>query len=84
MGVLLRLEKDLREAGAHRNAAQITSTAAGLDLTFNEDKHAQEFVRFVRGHVPCTYAQSCKVVSTDQQSGSHNTKYVCRFDWRRC
>jgi nonsense-mediated mRNA decay protein 3 len=53
VGVLLRLEKDVRESGLHLHAAQIGTTGSGLDMTFNEDKHAHDLVRFVRGRVPC-------------------------------
>jgi len=74
--VLLRLEKDIQKAGMHMNATQIGSSGSGLDLTFNEDKYAHEFVRFVRGRVPCEYHHSRKVVSTDIKSGNHNIKYT--------
>lgn len=74
--LLLRLEKDLRDANAHLNATQIGSSATGLDVTFDEDKYAHEFVRFVRSHVPSSYQQTRKVISTDIRSGGHNIKYT--------
>ena len=49
----MRLEKDIQAVQMHLNAAQIGSTGSGLDMTFNEDKHANELVRFIRSHVPC-------------------------------
>ena len=61
VGVLLRLEHDIQEVGLHLPASQIGSTGSGLDMTFNEDKHANDLVRFVRGRVPCIYQQTRKV-----------------------